>query len=289
MTSQIAWLIFLTISLLFSGEGFGESCNNNTHYYDEEQNTCCKKCEPGTHLETGCTISSDTVCAECRSGYHTGRNYHENCFRCSKCQADRGLRYAQNCSKTQNAKCVCQTGMFCIKGYEAPYCKECNKYKTCPPGKEIIRTGTENSDVVCGAAEERAKLPAQEPTTTTTTTTITPRPATTHIPTTSSATVPLNPAAQSTSQVLTSISHAAPSTGTVALIVVGCVVGLLVVVGSMFVMFQRRQTTGSSEIKVQIENGCAEAATCTSPTESDCPLLKLNGVSDQSATSPSPG
>ncbi|KAL2090788.1 hypothetical protein ACEWY4_013051 [Coilia grayii] len=290
MTSLIPCLIFLAILLLINSEGFEDHCNKDTHFYDEDRLICCKKCKPGFHLKTECSGDSETVCEACAVGTWSGYNYHENCFRCTNCPADKGLQYALSCSTTQNAKCVCQPGKFCIK-YEqyGQSCKQCRAYKICPPGKVVIRPGTADSDVVCGNPDQPVKSPA--PTQNRTTPGTTPGSTATNVPFTSSAApqtqgLPLTTASPSTNSVLNSIAGATTTpTGTVAIIIVGCVVGLLVVV-CVIAVFLLREKTGSSEKKAKIENGCAEAAIRPSPSESECQLLlNQNGVSDHSVTS----
>lgn len=105
-------------------------------------------------------------------------NYSPNCFSCTKCkqgqelhcnsfnlfiyllllffqhitpvcktlfffiQPANGLLYAQYCSATKKTKCGCQPGMYCIMGFNDPYCRECRKYKQCGAGLGVSVPGT---------------------------------------------------------------------------------------------------------------------------------------------------
>lgn len=119
-------------------------------YLVDGSNLCCKRCPPGQRLTRECSGTADTVCEPCPRGlYMAGRNYSPNCRTCKKCRKDKGLQYAQSCSSTENAKCECQPGMFCMMGYEESDCEECRRYKLCKVGWGVSVQGTVNSDVKC--------------------------------------------------------------------------------------------------------------------------------------------
>ncbi|CAN9512077.1 unnamed protein product [Ophioblennius macclurei] len=125
------------------------NCRDKTREY-LNSNLCCKKCRPGQMLKHKCNETTDSQCVDCGQGlYLNNWNYYNKCFRCAECKEDKGLEYAQTCSPTTNAKCVCQSGRFCTMEFNNPYCKECLKYKTCKAGFGVSTPGSANSNVRC--------------------------------------------------------------------------------------------------------------------------------------------
>ncbi|XP_039972463.1 tumor necrosis factor receptor superfamily member 1B isoform X2 [Xiphias gladius] len=127
------------------------NCRNSTReYLLEHSNLCCKKCRPGQRQIKECSETTETVCKECERGqYMEAWNYAKNCFSCNKCKPNKGLQYVQNCSSTTKTRCMCQPGMYCIMGFDDPYCSACSKYKLCKAGYGVSLPGTANSDVKC--------------------------------------------------------------------------------------------------------------------------------------------
>uniref|UniRef100_UPI0037E8C473 tumor necrosis factor receptor superfamily member 1B n=1 Tax=Semicossyphus pulcher TaxID=241346 RepID=UPI0037E8C473 len=119
-------------------------------YLSEESNLCCKKCPPGERLNRDCSKTAERQCVPCPAGqYLEGINYSPNCRTCNRCKAYKGLQYAQNCSSTTRSECVCQPGMYCIIGFDDPYCTECGKYRQCKAGYGVSAPGTAYSNVRC--------------------------------------------------------------------------------------------------------------------------------------------
>ncbi|XP_045885226.1 tumor necrosis factor receptor superfamily member 1B isoform X2 [Micropterus dolomieu] len=128
----------------------GTCRDRTTEYLSDESNRCCKKCHPGQRQKDKCTETTETVCEQCPAGqYMESFNYSPTCFACDKCKPNKGLQPGQKCSSTTKSKCVCQPGMYCVMGFDDPYCTECNKYKTCKVGFGVSQPGTANSDVKC--------------------------------------------------------------------------------------------------------------------------------------------
>ncbi|XP_041809846.1 tumor necrosis factor receptor superfamily member 1B isoform X1 [Chelmon rostratus] len=126
------------------------NCNSSTEYLLDGSNLCCKKCLPGHRLKQTCSETTEAVCEQCPAGqYMEGTNYSPNCFSCNKCKSVKGLREVQNCSPTTRSKCGCQSGMYCIMGFDDPFCSECSKYKQCRVGYGVSVPGTADSDVKC--------------------------------------------------------------------------------------------------------------------------------------------
>ncbi|XP_070702869.1 tumor necrosis factor receptor superfamily member 1B [Pempheris klunzingeri] len=128
----------------------GKCLEPTREYWLDGPNLCCKKCHPGQRLKQHCSETTETVCEECPSGqYMETMNYSPNCFSCNKCKSAKGLLYAQNCSATIRSKCGCQGGMYCIMGFDDPYCTACNKYRSCRAGNGVSVPGKADSDVKC--------------------------------------------------------------------------------------------------------------------------------------------
>ncbi|XP_040890877.1 tumor necrosis factor receptor superfamily member 1B [Toxotes jaculatrix] len=132
------------------------NCRDTTHeYLSEDLNLCCKKCPPGQRLKQECSKTTESVCEECKPNqYREAWNYAKNCESCAKCKSVKGLQYAQNCSSTTSSKCMCQPGMYCIIGFDDPYCTECKKYRLCKAGYGVSVPGTKHSDVKCTPCPE---------------------------------------------------------------------------------------------------------------------------------------
>uniref|UniRef100_A0A3Q1BCY1 TNFR-Cys domain-containing protein n=2 Tax=Amphiprion ocellaris TaxID=80972 RepID=A0A3Q1BCY1_AMPOC len=134
----------------YQADSDGNCRNKTTEYLHDGSNLCCKKCPPGQRLIGECTATTDSVCRQCQPGqYMESWNYAPNCFSCSKCKPNKGLQDAQKCSLTTKSMCICQEGMYCIMGFDDPYCAECRKYKSCQAGYGVSRPGTATSDVKC--------------------------------------------------------------------------------------------------------------------------------------------
>ncbi|XP_068450835.1 tumor necrosis factor receptor superfamily member 1B [Clinocottus analis] len=128
----------------------GNCLNSTTEYLLDGSNLCCKKCPPGQRLTQECSESTETVCGQCSSGqYMDNWNYAPNCFSCNRCKPTKGLQDAQSCSSTARSTCMCQPGMYCIMGFDDPFCTECRKYKQCRLGSGVSVPGTGKTDVKC--------------------------------------------------------------------------------------------------------------------------------------------
>ncbi|XP_071382461.1 tumor necrosis factor receptor superfamily member 1B [Centroberyx affinis] len=138
-------------SLPYQPESGGACQDPKTEYLLEDGiNLCCRRCPPGQRLAQECNKSTDSVCEPCRKDqYMENWNFSPNCFSCPKCKPNKGLQYAQTCSSIVKSTCVCQPGMYCVLGFDDPYCTECRKYTTCRPGQGVSIQGTAISNVRC--------------------------------------------------------------------------------------------------------------------------------------------
>ncbi|TDH13836.1 hypothetical protein EPR50_G00037770 [Perca flavescens] len=134
----------------YQADSDGNCRNSTTEYLLDDLKLCCKKCPPGQRLKQECSETTDTVCEQCSTyQYMENWNYARNCFSCSKCKETKDLRYGQNCSFTTRTRCVCKPGMYCIMGFDDPYCTSCKKYNPCKIGFGVSVPGTKNSNVRC--------------------------------------------------------------------------------------------------------------------------------------------
>ncbi|XP_059185066.1 tumor necrosis factor receptor superfamily member 1B isoform X2 [Centropristis striata] len=135
----------------YQADSEGNCLNRTTEYLLDDSDLCCKKCPPGQRLKEECSRTKDTVCENCPAGqYMENWNYAPNCISCNKCKKNKGLQDAQKCSSTVRSLCVCQPGMFCVMGFEDPYCTaSCNIYSKCRSGSGVSLPGTGDSDVRC--------------------------------------------------------------------------------------------------------------------------------------------
>lgn len=134
----------------YQSDSDGNCRNSSREYLSEDSYLCCKKCRPGQRLKQECSASTESVCETCPPGQAIEDwNYSRNCFSCKRCKTTKGLQEIQHCTPTTKSKCGCQPGMFCILGFEDPYCEACRKYKQCGAGYGVSVPGKANSDVTC--------------------------------------------------------------------------------------------------------------------------------------------
>uniref|UniRef100_A0A3B1K572 Hematopoietic death receptor n=1 Tax=Astyanax mexicanus TaxID=7994 RepID=A0A3B1K572_ASTMX len=107
---------------------------------------CCLNCPAGTYVKQHCTSDSQRgVCEPCDFGLYTE---HENglseCLHCTKCRSDQDL--VKQCSSSQNSRCQCKKGYFCLPDQACEICKTCAK---CGEGEEVAKSCTATSNTVC--------------------------------------------------------------------------------------------------------------------------------------------
>uniref|UniRef100_UPI003AAE3412 tumor necrosis factor receptor superfamily member 1B n=1 Tax=Centroberyx gerrardi TaxID=166262 RepID=UPI003AAE3412 len=143
-------------SLPYQPDSGGACQDPKTEYLLEDGiNLCCRRCPPGQRLAQECNESTDSVCEPCRKDqYMENWNFSPNCFSCPKCKPSKGLQYAQTCSSSIKSTCMCQPGMYCVLGFDDPFCTECRKYTTCRPGQGVSIQGTAGSNVRCAPCRD---------------------------------------------------------------------------------------------------------------------------------------
>ncbi|XP_061584532.1 tumor necrosis factor receptor superfamily member 1B [Cololabis saira] len=134
----------------YNADAYGKCLNSTIEYVPEESDLCCKKCPPGHRVLKPCSPDDETVCERCQEDrYMEDWNFASNCRICNKCKAKKGLQFAWQCSSTKNSKCLCLPGMYCLIGFEDPYCSDCRKYTACKVGYGVSVQGTLDKDVKC--------------------------------------------------------------------------------------------------------------------------------------------
>ncbi|KAM9409874.1 tumor necrosis factor receptor superfamily member 1B [Pholidichthys leucotaenia] len=146
----IVFLFLQVCSQPYKADSDGKCHNTTTEYQNVSSKLCCKKCPPGKRMIKECSETNDTHCEQCPPKlYMESWNYAKNCRSCPRCKQNKGLQYAQNCSSTTSSKCVCLPGMYCLMGFDDPYCSDCKTYTQCKPGYGVSQPGTANSDAKC--------------------------------------------------------------------------------------------------------------------------------------------
>uniref|UniRef100_H3BI15 TNFR-Cys domain-containing protein n=2 Tax=Latimeria chalumnae TaxID=7897 RepID=H3BI15_LATCH len=106
-------------------------------------------CPPGSIIGRDCTPLSNTTCLPCGKGtYMDHPNGLSECLACKVCDPDLGLSVHWECTDTQNTKCVCKKGYFCIDSHSSG-CGACKKQLVCKPGEKVKTEGTETKNTVC--------------------------------------------------------------------------------------------------------------------------------------------
>lgn len=161
MKVELVLLILLNVlsikvrSQPYPKDSYGKCRDRIMDYAVPGSNLCCKKCPPGMRVKQKCSENNDTVCEQCpKDQFMENRNYADTCRSCNKCKENKGLQHAQNCSSTTMSKCMCRPGMYCILGFDDPYCDECRKYKTCGVGFGVSVPGTGVSNVRCAQCSD---------------------------------------------------------------------------------------------------------------------------------------
>lgn len=325
MAFQISCLMFLVFLFVESNKGSEESCMSPTQIFDKEANKCCRKCPPGHHVTSKCTQGTETGCKACLSGkWSEGYSYHNNCFRCTKCDSEKGLMYDRNCSTTLDAKCICKPGKYCVMGYKKPYCSNCKSYTPCLPGSGVISAGTATTDVRCSECQpgtysgQTSSTEKCRPHSTCGPRTILRRGNSTsdtvcdsgpYDVTTVSSTQSLRPPTTQSASNLNSLtapdttglstltgppdvnpvsSNGKPSTAVVIAPLV-VFVGACIFVGIIIAICHLRSREGSPEKETKVLNGCVEAGILTSTSHPECQfLLKHSGPAEPTVSSDRP-
>ncbi|XP_039515936.1 hematopoietic death receptor isoform X2 [Pimephales promelas] len=120
------------------------SCRESLEY--EHDNICCLNCPAGTFVKTACLTASEK--GECKTCEFDTYTEHENglqkCLSCSMCRIDQET--TEKCTITQNTKCKCKQGSFCLPDQACEVCKKCSR---CKEDEETVKGCTHISNTVC--------------------------------------------------------------------------------------------------------------------------------------------
>ncbi|XP_051748930.1 hematopoietic death receptor isoform X3 [Ctenopharyngodon idella] len=120
------------------------SCREGLEYGHD--NICCLNCPAGTYVKKACLSASEKgVCEPCEFDTYTE---HGNgllmCLSCTKCRIDQET--TEKCTSTQNTKCQCKQGSFCLPDQACEVCKKCSR---CKDDEETVKGCTHISNTVC--------------------------------------------------------------------------------------------------------------------------------------------
>ncbi|XP_056602125.1 hematopoietic death receptor isoform X3 [Triplophysa dalaica] len=88
-------------------------------------------------------------CEQCEFDSFTEHgNGLKKCLSCIKCRSDQDT--IEKCTSTQNTRCVCKQGSFCLPDQACEVCKKCSK---CKEDEEIVERCTVGSNTVCRKRE----------------------------------------------------------------------------------------------------------------------------------------
>ncbi|XP_077097017.1 hematopoietic death receptor isoform X1 [Siphateles boraxobius] len=120
------------------------SCRESLEY--EHDNICCLNCPAGTYVKTACLTASEK--GECKTCEFDTYTEHENglqkCLSCTMCRIDQET--TEKCTITQNTKCKCKQGSFCLPDQACEVCKKCSR---CKEDEETVKGCTHISNIVC--------------------------------------------------------------------------------------------------------------------------------------------
>ncbi|XP_024915160.1 tumor necrosis factor receptor superfamily member 14-like isoform X2 [Cynoglossus semilaevis] len=110
---------------------------------------CCPKCDPGAFAKRNCTDTRTTTCSLCDEGTFTSDyNGEIECFACTVCSPDLGLKTLTPCTVVQDTTCEPLDGFFCINRTEN-HCTAAQNHTRCQPGQYIRNNGTAATDTEC--------------------------------------------------------------------------------------------------------------------------------------------
>ncbi|XP_066297101.1 uncharacterized protein [Branchiostoma lanceolatum] len=119
------------------------------HKYDHRdpethKKLLCDLCPPGTHWVEHCTKHQTTKCQICPDNHYTSvYNKWTECLYCNEFCLKLNQIMVEGCTKTHNSRCECLPGHYLNL-------EVCSPHKTCPSGKGVERTGTNERNTKCG-------------------------------------------------------------------------------------------------------------------------------------------
>ncbi|XP_041655281.1 tumor necrosis factor receptor superfamily member 14-like [Cheilinus undulatus] len=128
--------------------GLPITCHRTEYLFGSE---CCPMCPVGNRVKTDCEEDKSTSCQPCTEGTFMNKlNGLKQCFPCTECLRDSGLRIKSVCTKASDTVCEPLEGFYCIESAEEG-CSQAKKHKNCKAGEYIRERGTPVLDTLCSA------------------------------------------------------------------------------------------------------------------------------------------
>ncbi|XP_018542221.1 tumor necrosis factor receptor superfamily member 5 isoform X2 [Lates calcarifer] len=126
-------LLAVTYVLSVWTTGYTKRCGEGQAHVGE---ICCDRCPPGEKVKEFCTERMKTVCVPCVEGKFSDKySIFDRCNECRSCHGKDKKEYAENCTRTTDAKCSCHSGFLCSDNV----CSTCVENK-CVAGERPIQT-----------------------------------------------------------------------------------------------------------------------------------------------------
>ncbi|XP_029911779.1 tumor necrosis factor receptor superfamily member 14-like isoform X2 [Myripristis murdjan] len=139
-------VVSLMIFMLNVITGDALTCNLTEYRVGQE---CCRMCPPGNRVNKHCTKLTNTTCEPCTDGTFLDQpNGRTQCFPCTNCTSDPGLKVKRPCTTTSGAVCEPRDGFFCVD-LRWDSCIAAQKHHSCQPGQYISHRGTATADTEC--------------------------------------------------------------------------------------------------------------------------------------------
>ncbi|XP_064156814.1 uncharacterized protein LOC135235340 isoform X3 [Anguilla rostrata] len=136
------WMAYLL--LLFCGLAY--SCGSAEYKINGK---CCPMCAPGARVYKHCTEYTSTSCVPCpQKSFNDEPNGRLNCYRCTGCDPDLGLKTYRECTPYSDTVCGPLDHHYCT---ETDYkgCRFARKHTICGLGQFIKKEGTKTADTQC--------------------------------------------------------------------------------------------------------------------------------------------
>ncbi|XP_016085815.1 tumor necrosis factor receptor superfamily member 14-like isoform X1 [Sinocyclocheilus grahami] len=110
---------------------------------------CCPMCAPGNRVRWHCTDDTSTTCVPCPPlTFLDEPNGLMECFPCTVCDANQGLRLSEVCTRSSDAVCGPLERFYCTEKKKGS-CTLAVQHSKCNPGQYIKQAGTGSTDTVC--------------------------------------------------------------------------------------------------------------------------------------------
>ncbi|XP_065817052.1 tumor necrosis factor receptor superfamily member 14-like isoform X2 [Labrus bergylta] len=127
------------------------TCHRTEYVFGD---ACCLRCPIGTRVKTDCEEDKSTSCQPCTEGTFMNKmNGLKKCLSCRECGAGSALKMKTSCTIRSDTVCEPLEGFYCSEftGYD---CFEAKKHRRCEPGEYISQRGTSSTDTVCSTCSD---------------------------------------------------------------------------------------------------------------------------------------